>query len=683
MKLLAVIIFTAFISTAGYGQDYPRKNIDQSRLADELFGFQDLDLSYEELYENTLQLFSNPININKAGPEELRFLNILSETQIQHLLQHRKEHGALVSIYELQTITDFDLATIYRFVPFVYVADPAVEINKSILKRAYDENNNFVITRYERTLETKTGFTDDTPDKQFKGSEDKFYLRFRTSRPGDFSFGLTAEKDAGEQLQWRPSSKQYLFDFISYHAQVQNKGRLKNLIIGDYQSQFAQGLMFGGAFGMGKGAETITAIRRCNIGFSPYTSANEFGLQRGIATTYEITPKLFLSGFLSSINRDANIVEGEGFDSGVSSFQTTGLHRNETELANRKSVKENNNGIILHYNTRNLDAGIMYNYLRYGKHVDPKNAVYHQFTFSGNENHNAGVYLNYNYNNFLFFSEIAKSIDGGWGGIAGIIGSLTSKLDFSLIYRKYNRNFHSTYSNAFAESTLPQNESGIYWGWRYRFNRQVSWVGYIDMFRFPWLRFRSYRPSNGSEWLARLNYQPSKQVLIFVQAREERKVRNVSSDPVLYRTAEGIKRNYWINFSYDLSNRLKMKTRVQASSYHFDSKTTNGFALIQDLSYDIGRFGITARHALFDTDDFDNRQYAYEQDVWLAYSLPSYYGTGIRNFILLEYNLGKKITLWLRYARTRYSNVDSIGSGQDQIDGNSKNDIKFQMRLKL
>jgi hypothetical protein len=679
----AITIMFSLCAINCYAQDYPRKNIDASRLADELFGFQDQDLNYGELYENTLQLLSNPININKVTSEELRFLNILTEKQIQDLIQFRNENGNFLSVYELQSVPGFDLSTIYKIIPFVYVPDPAIEMNASIFRRALEEDNNYLITRYERIAETSKGYTREvSPEKRFKGSPDKMYMRFRTSRPGDFSFGFTAEKDAGEQTVWNTSSNQYLFDYISWHAQVQNKGRIKNIIIGDYQAQFAQGLMFGGAFGMGKGAETITTTRRCNIGFSPYTSANEFGAQHGVAATYELSKDFYLSAFLSDTKRDAHITAGES-DTGISSFQYTGLHRNETELQYRKAVKEENSGIILHYNHGNLDAGLMYNYLHYNKPVNAKQFIYNQFSFSGRENKNAGFYFNYNYQNFLFFSEVAQSLSGGIGGVAGVITSLTSNLDISFLYRKYDRNFHSTYTNAFSESTTPQNESGMYWGWRYALYRKLSFAGYMDIFRFPWLRFRSYEPTNGSEWLTRLTYQPSRTVSMFVQAREEQKARNISNDPTLYRVATGRKRNLWINFNYQITARLQMKTRAQFSDYCINNKTTKGMALIHDISYSFRRFQITGRYALFDTDDFDNRQYVYEQDVWLAYSLPSYYGTGIRNFILLEYNVNKKLTLWLRYARTRYTTGDTISTQEDEIKGNTKDDIKIQMRIKL
>lgn len=72
---------------------------------------------------------------------------------------------------------------------------------------------------------------------------------------GNYSIGITAEKDAGEQLYWGPSQKHYGFDFVSPHVQLMHRGRLKNLIIGHYQAQVGQGLLLGGNFGFGKGVK--------------------------------------------------------------------------------------------------------------------------------------------------------------------------------------------------------------------------------------------------------------------------------------------------------------------------------------------------------------------------------------------------------------------------------------------
>ena len=681
-QLVLMLSFSWILSLPA--QDYPRKNIDPSLVTDELLGAQDQDVQYEQLYENLIQQLADPINLNKTNAEALRFLPLLTEAQIQSLLTYRAENGELLSIYELQAIPDFDLTTIYKLVPFVQVVDPGSIVSTSILKRALSEKNNYFMVRYERSLEKKKGYSSPMPNEnKFNGSPDKLYIRLRTSKPGDFSFGFTLEKDAGEQWLWKPSSKRYGFDFLSAHAQIQNKGKLKNMILGDFQNQFGQALMLGGAFGMGKGAETITTTRRNTIGSVPYTSANEFGLLRGIGLTYEIMPGVSASGFISHIKRDVSLSEKEEDESTASSFQTNGLHRNESELQNRKKILENNTGVIIQYAKTNFDVGVMFNDVRFSRPVEPKLSLYNQFGFRGSVNQNIGAYFRYNVNNFLVSGEFSKSLRAGTAGIISVMGSLTNHFDVSFVYRKFGRDFHTFYSNAFSEGTTPQNETGIYWGWKYRWNRKFTLSGYLDMFRFPWLRFRVYSPSTGYEWLLRLSYQPSKQVLIFLQAREEKKLRNIDRQPNLYQTAQGIKRNYWINFDYGFTPKLKMKTRAQFSSYRINYRTTYGVALIQDISVDFGRFGCSARHALFDTDDFDNRQYAYEQDVWLAYSLPAYDGKGVRNFIVLEYKMSKAVTFWLRYSRTRYEDREEIGTGVDKIEGNTKNDIKFQVRFKL
>ena len=668
-----------------FAQEYPRKEIDLERLADELFGFQDLDLNYEDLYENLVQLLANPMNLNKATAEEIRFVNLLTEEQLQNFLTYRVEHGRLLSIYELQAIPGFDLPTIYKIVPFFIVDDPASSLNASVWKRMLEEGNTYFIMRYERTLETKQGFTDMASESQrFRGDENKLYMRFRSNRPGDYSIGFTVEKDAGEQITWNPSGKQYGFDYNSFHAQVMNKGKIKNLIIGDYQSQFAQGLLLGGNFGFGKGAETITTIRRSNLGFLPYTSLNETGYLRGVALTYEIQKHIFLSGFYSNTWRDATLVADTTEESFASAFQTTGLHRNFSELSRRKTLNEQQYGFVLNYHKKNLEAGLIYHQLTYNLPINRNPQPYNQFTFSGLSLQNIGAFMNYTLHNFTIFSEVGNTREGGLGIATGLMGSVTPHLDLSFHYRNYQRNFYSLYSNSFAESSLPQNERGMYWGWRYRWNRKYNLAGYMDLFRFPWLRYRSYAPSDGHEFLLRFNYQPTRNILLFAQVREESKARNIpNNENNLYLTDNGIKRNYWLNADYSISQKVRMKTRAQLSTYSINNNSTSGMVILQDISVNLGKLSLTARYALFDTEDYDNRQYVYERDVWLAYSMPALSGSGLRNYILLQYDLTRRLTCWLRYAHTRFTDREVIGSGADTIDGNVRNDIKLQCRIRL
>jgi hypothetical protein len=679
-----IIIIILLASSVQKARSQDRYETDPERLADELFSQQDTDISYEELYENLVTVFANPLDLNSATTEELRFLHLLSEYQIQKFEDYRKENGELLSIYELQTIPGFDSITLHKLEPYIMVNDPSNLLNTSLLKRIVKEKNNYLITRFSRTLEKQEGYKASNYDSRFTGSSDNVYIRFRTSHPGDFSFGFTMEKDAGEPLAWNPSKKQYGFDYVSFHAQVLNKGKLKNVIAGDFQGQFGQGLMLGGVFGMGKGGETVTTVRRSNIGFVPYTSAYEAGGLRGGAVTIEISKNIYFNGFYSNIGRDALIAGDSAESTSISSFSITGLHRTPREQTQKKTIREISYGTVINFKHRQLDAGLMLTSTDFGAKVERAASPYNQYAFANRKNHNVGAFINYSLYNFTFFGEVSKTLNHGLGFVGGFLGSLGPQLDIAFLYRRYDRNFYTFYSNGFAEGTMPQNESGLYWGWKYRWNRRINITGYADLFRFPWLRFRIYKPSDGHEWLIRLNYQPSKNVKLFAQFREESKIRNVSNNEAnLYKTTSGTKHNITTHFDYGISKKLGMKTRIQFSTFESEERKTSGMTVMQDIVLNLGRIKISARHALFDTENYDNRQYAYERDVWLAYSLPAYNGTGIRNYAMVEYDITKKICVWVRYSRTRYTDREEIGSGPETIHGNIRRDLKFQLRIKF
>jgi hypothetical protein len=677
MKCLLVLLLT---TTICYAQEYPRGEPDLSQLTDEIFAFQDDEMNYEELQEMIAQLLIHPIDVNLATEEELRFLSVLSEEQIQSLLSYRREQGFLLSIYELQTIPGLDIVTIRKMIPFVRVYDHQSDI-RNVFRRLLTEKNNYLIARYERTLESQKGFSDTTENK-FTGSADKMYLRFRVSRPHDFSVGFSAEKDAGERLMWDPKEKQLGFDFWSGHAQVQNKGKLVNIIVGDFQSQFGQGLILGGAFGTGKGAETIMSVRRNNIGFVPYTSSNESLFNRGISTTWKVQKHFFISGFYSSLNQDASLTT-DSITISAGSIQASGLHRTRNEIENENKVHEQQIGGVISVRKRSFESGLIYHQVQYDVALERSATVYNQFDFRGASLRNVGVFTNWSMANFTFFSEAAHTIGQGSAVVAGTIGSLGRNVDISLLYRNYARNFHSFNANAFAESSAAQNERGAYWGLKYRLSRKYNIASYVDLFRFPWLRFRSYSPSNGHEFLIRFNYQPSKHILMFAQFREEQKQRNTSTDEQLYSTVNATKRNYLLSADYTISENLRMKTRGQYSTFKSTKQLSDGLVITQDISFTYHRLQLTARYALFHTDDFDNRQYVYENDVWLAYSLPAYNGRGVRNYMVIEFKASKRLTLWARWSSTRYADQEKIGSGVDEITGNRRNDVKFQARIRL
>src|SRR5690606_7504462 len=149
-------------------------------------------------------------------------------------------------------------------------------------------------------------------------------------------------KDAGEQFLWEPSTKRYGFNFLSYHFTLYQKGKWKAITLGDFQAQFGQGLVFGSGYSPGKGAESITTVRRSSVGLRPFTSAMEFGFFRGGAATYSIG-NFEITGLYSNAPRDGNIQSAfdslENQEEFISSLLLSGYHRTPTEIATKSKAR--------------------------------------------------------------------------------------------------------------------------------------------------------------------------------------------------------------------------------------------------------------------------------------------------------------------------------------------------------
>ncbi len=227
MRILITITFLC-IAINSYPQDFPRKDFNLERLVDEIFPVQDLDINYEELYENLAQLLSNPVDLNSVTKEQLLSLLVITEDQINSFFLYRDQNGPLFSVYELQSIPGWDRATFDKIIPFVTVYDLQSKLNSSIFRRISDEKNNYLVLRVERGIESKRGYQSGIDSSQhYAGSPEKLYMRYRVARSNDFSIGFTAEKDPGEVMQWNPSRRYYGFDYLSFHTSLLTKEESK------------------------------------------------------------------------------------------------------------------------------------------------------------------------------------------------------------------------------------------------------------------------------------------------------------------------------------------------------------------------------------------------------------------------------------------------------------------------
>lgn len=678
--LLSLLLFG--ITIENIAQQGPRQDLDLEAFVRNIVGIPTENLNYDELLENFAQLNAHPIDLNKATKSQLSALYLLSNQQIEALLQHRDAVGGFQSIYELQAIETLDLKLIKQILPFVTVQNNAFSGDN--LKSSLRESSQYLILRHARVLEQKKGFSplQGRETVRYLGTPGSLFMRYKLFHAKDISAGFTLEKDDGERLGFDKRQKKLIADFSSIHVFLQNKGRWKNIALGDYSLQLGQGLVQAAGFYLGKGAETILNVRRNSLGIRPYSSVIEQNFLRGAAATYQLGG-FELTAFGSKTNRSANKVLDKATNQFiVTSLDTDGYHRTQSELDDKNVLTEQTVGGSIKWKNRNQNFEMEINgqetnfslpYIR-----TPRS--YNTHEFKGSNHHILSHAYSYIGTGINIFGETARSKSGGLGMVHGGIVSLGKKSDLSLSYRRYDRNFHSFYANGFGEGSRNINEKGLYIGYKFNPNRQWIYTASADFFKFPEQKFGVSQPSQGFEFLQRIGYKPTKTTEWFLQYREQHKQQDITIDKNKVLGNE-IKRNLIAHYEKEPNSNWLYSTTLQATNYKIDyAKATYGIALIQNATYKTMRWRLNGRLAYFNAKAFDNRIYAYEQDVLYAFSFPAYYGHGLRHYLLVTYKANRNFDYQLRWSRTDLFNEKTIGSSLDEINKPHRSELKMQVR---
>jgi len=670
MKRLLIFCFLAVITLLSFGQE---NNQLLEEIVEQIAEENDEELDYGELYEALYYFAENPINLNKTTKEELRELYFLNAYQINKLLVHIEKNGKLLSYLELQTIAGFDVQTIQNLLPFITIKSSVT--TKQLLANI----NQYIIMRDQFYLQEQKGYIpDEDGDIHYLGNAHRTYFKYRLKNTF-LQAGITAEKDAGENFIGE--NQPYGFDFYSAHLQAKNIGKIKNLIIGDYQMNFGQGVVMQSGMSFGKSSEVINIQKSGNL-IKAHTAAAENLFFRGSAIQIEPIKDLDVIAFISSHKVDANITDTlENEEIAFSSIQGTGMHRTESELLDKNVILQNHFGMHANYNLKNLNLGISYYKTKVEGFYDKNIYPYNKFDFNGNTNQNLGMDYQYLYRNMNFFGEIGRSENGGIAHVNGIMMGLDKTISASLLYRDYSKDYQSEYANAFGERSS-QNEKGLYFGLEFTPNHKFKIKGYADNYEFPWLRFGVDAPTKGNDYLLQADYKISRAIKMYVRYKSETKEEEF---PESTEISGKRKDNVRFHINYKEGENWSFANRFETSLIDFDNTKTNGYMIYQDVKFKplFGKFTFTSRYVLFNAPEYDNRIYAYENDVLYGYSIPAYYGKGSKIYLVAKCNVIRNLDFWLRIAQTTYTDREVLKSGWDEIEGNKMTEIKLQLRYKF
>jgi hypothetical protein len=614
----------------------------------------------------------HPLNLNVAMAEELSLLRFLTSLQIQNLLSYRQVFGKLLSIYELQAVPGFDLPTIQKLLPFVFVGD--AQTAKETLAARLRGGSQYALFRISRTLERPKGY-DRTLRTHYLGDRNHLQARYIYQYKNLLYYGVVADKDAGEAFFKGAQNKG--FDFYSVHFFVRNLGRLKALALGDYTLNLGQGLVQWQTLAFGKSGE-VSMLKRQAPALLPYRSAGEFYFNRGAAATVQLSD-LHATVFVSYKSFSGNTVvdSTERF----SSFNTSGYHRTKAEIADRNRLTHFSSGGSLSYAKSSLKIGVNAVAHRFSLPLQKRDEPYNRFALSGKNHFLASADYSYTLKNTHLFGEVATDSRLHRAMVHGALISVDPKVDLSFLYRNIAKEFQSPFGNAFTESALPGNEKGFYTGIHIR--PRIGWqlAAYADYYEFPFLKYRVSAPTRGWDYLIQVTAAPNKRTEAYLRFRTENKPLDGNGQVLNYPINQQ-RQNLRLHLVKQLSQQMALRARGEMTWFKSENKKPEKglLAYVESSWSPLVKLRGNLRVQYFKTDGYNSRMYAYESDVLYSFSIPAFFDKGVRYYFNASYQISKGLTGWIRLAQTLYHNKTVIGSGLDEIQGNHRTDVRLQLR---
>jgi hypothetical protein len=641
----------------------------------------------DDSYIQSLQHYvKNKLNLNYANETELKEFSFLTPLHIASFLNYRKLFGHLISLYELQAVPLWSIDVIQRILPFVTIEKSMV--TKDDISKRLKDGEHSLLSRVTYVLEKSEGFirkNDTSATSFYPGSRERLLIRYKYQYKNLLQYGITAEKDPGEQ--WFKGAQKNGFDYYSAHFFIREIGIIKNLAVGDFTVNMGQGLLQWQSLAFRKSVDVMNIKRQASI-LRPFNSTSEYFFNRGAGITlrkkdFELTA--FASFRKVSANVAVDTLQSEDY---FSSLLTSGLHRTNNEQADKNQVQMNSFGSNLSYNKTNLHVGINAVHFQFNKPFNRDPLPYNRFAFRGTKLTNLSIDWSYTWRNLHWFGEAANHNTNHYALLSGLMMSVDPKIDLSVVYRNIQKEYQSIFGNAFTEGTLPNNEKGFFAGASVKPNTKWKLDAYMDIYRFPFLRFRVDAPSNGYDYLIQVTHKPNKQIEIYSRYRIESKALNFNnSNEMVTASAEQVPRKNWrTQIQIKVNESLTLRQRMDVMWYDVKGlRESRGFLAFFDVFYKPLLRPVSANMRLqyFETDNFDSRIYAYENDVLYGFSIPAFFNKGFRYYFNLNYDVSKKLSLWVRFAQVINNEELAVGSGLDEIPKNKRSEVKVQILWKL
>lgn len=638
-------------------------------------GEEELDADWQDELEELTRRMEEPLDLNTATRKQLEQFFFLTDKQIENLLAYLYLHGPMQTVSELQMVEEMDRESIERLLPLVCVKPVQKGGGVPGFKQMMKYGQHEWLTRLDIPLYTRKGY-----EKSYLGPSLYHSLRYRFRYGDRFQVGVTAEKDAGEPMFALHNRKGY--DWYSPFLLLKEMGWLKALALGHYRMSFGQGLVLGNNFLFGKSFSLATTEQRTE-GIRAHTSTDEYNYFRGVAATLQPIPSVNFTLFYSHRSLDGVVQQDT-----ITSIYKTGLHRSQAEVDKREMCFMQAAGGRLAFQKQGIRLGVTALGYGFNHPYSPNYRNYARYNIQGARFYNVGMDYSYRSAHFSWTGEMAKGKQG-YALLNQLGYRFSPDYRLLLVHRYYTHDYWAFFAHSFSEGSAPQNENG--WYLAAEASPWAAWrlFASVDLFSFPWWKYRISRPSQGVDVRFQATYRPYDDMEMYLQYVYKRKERDVTQ------TGGGVTLPI---YHHRLRYRLNLSAgdfslRTTADFNHFRQQDGGGYrftpqigwAATQLCEYAPSRFplSVSLQGSYFQTDDYDARVYIAERGMLYTFRVPSFSGRGWRYSAEARYEWKKRVMLLAKFGQTIYLDRTSIGTGNDQIAGNYKGDIQLQFRLKL
>lgn len=623
-----------------------------------------LESKYDRLFEetsnqegdseffNSVEFYkNNPFDINSASFEMLVNLPLMNYRIAEEIIKYRNKTGRIFSLAELKTIKTLDPDLIDMITPFLFIPNPKEPI-------VYKKEGSPIVEDMNVLFRSRIigNYNKDLKDK-FRGNTGKQYNRLQLNYK-DYQFALITEKDAGE-----PS---YL-DYFSFNLAVRNKTHPDLFILGDFNYEFGQGLAMWGHGGGVRPSNTALLIKN-ERNIIPNLSVNENNLLRGMGMFIKRVQFGF-STFVSYNFFDAIINDSTG---NVSSMLQDGYHRTENEITHQDRGKEFLFGGSASYTNDTLFfLSALYGHSDYMPPLKLKSGQ----LISGKTDYYSLAYK-ICLRNTLLLGEIATR-GSGISGIVSLEVLFSNKIRMMTSYRAHNC-IISTHCFSFIEnSSSSASGTSVLTGLKFK-----TYMGDFDIY----YDYSSIPGKGASDNLTMKGYEfsvcYSSPLMKYLDITL--KYRSHSTISLEQLALSGKKKRNYLNaeISYLNNKNLIIKSRLDLCEYTSEENIYyTGFSYYQGLGIKIPPVIIDGRITYYKTNSYQARLYEYEADLpGMIYS-SILYGTGIKTYILIKYDLDDRIKLSFKYSiDSQYSKPSSYQEAENPTENNK---LGFQLDIKL